>query len=69
MAGVSDFELIAYSSRGENVLSNGVSFILVRYSIKELQVETRGRTNIASFEIQAILGNFQCFRSRPCHMK
>ena len=31
MAGVGDFELIAYSSRGEIVLSKGVSFILVRY--------------------------------------
>ena len=51
MAGVGDFELIAYSSREEIVLFNGVSFILVRYSIKELQGETRGRTNIASFEI------------------
>ena len=51
MAGVGDFELIAYSSRGEIVLFNGVCFILVRYSIKELQGEMRGRTNIASFEI------------------
>ena len=41
MAGVGDFELITYSSRGQIVLSNGVSFILVHYSIKELQVETR----------------------------
>ena len=51
MASVGDFELITYSSRGEIVLSNGVSFILVRYSIKELQVETRGTRNVASFEI------------------
>ena len=38
MAGVGDFELITYKNL---FLSNGVSFILVRYSIKELQVDAR----------------------------
>ena len=52
--GVGDFELIAYSSRGEIFLFNGVSFILVHYSNKQLQVEMCER-NVASFEIYAIL--------------
>ena len=62
MAGVGDFELIAYSSRGEIVLSNGVSFIMVRYSIKELQVEMRWRTNIASFERCALASENRPYR-------
>ena len=63
------FELWTYFSRVKDCLSNGGSLITVRLSVAKLWVETHGRRNVTSSEIEAILGNFQCFRLRPCHTK